>query len=105
AGVAARRGRLTVPVTWVPLHVTAALVGYARVHTGVHYPSDVVAGSLVGAMCGWTVRRAPRPWSTRTRTRTRRGRTGRTATADGGPGATARPARRGPRAGGGVRPT
>jgi membrane-associated phospholipid phosphatase len=45
------------PVTWVPLHVAAALVGYARVHTGVHYPSDVVAGSLVGAMCGWTVRR------------------------------------------------
>jgi membrane-associated phospholipid phosphatase len=46
-----------VPVTWLPLHVTAALVGYARVHTGVHYPSDVVAGALVGAMCGWTVRR------------------------------------------------
>jgi membrane-associated phospholipid phosphatase len=46
-----------VPVTWVPLHVAASLVGYARVHTGVHYPSDVVAGALVGAMCGWTVRR------------------------------------------------
>ena len=46
-----------VPVTWAPLHLTAALVGYARVHTGVHYPSDVVAGSLIGAMCGWTVRR------------------------------------------------
>ena len=45
------------PVTWVPLHVAAAFVGYARVHTGVHYPSDVVAGSLVGAMCGWSVRR------------------------------------------------
>ena len=42
-----------VPVTWVPLHVAASLVAYARVHTGVHYPSDVV----VGAMCGWTVRR------------------------------------------------
>jgi membrane-associated phospholipid phosphatase len=46
-----------VPVTWAPLHLTAALVGYARVHTGVHYTSDVVAGALVGAMCGWTVRR------------------------------------------------
>jgi undecaprenyl-diphosphatase len=46
-----------VPVTWGPLHVAASLVSYARVHTGVHYPSDVVAGALVGAMCGWTVRR------------------------------------------------
>ena len=46
-----------VPVLWVPLHVTAALVGYARVHTGVHYPSDVIVGALVGASCGWTARR------------------------------------------------
>jgi undecaprenyl-diphosphatase len=46
-----------VPVTWVPLHIAASLVAYARVHTGVHYPSDVMAGTLVGALCGWTVRR------------------------------------------------
>jgi membrane-associated phospholipid phosphatase len=46
-----------VPVTWVPLHVAASLVAYARVHTGVHYPSDVVAGALTGAMCGSIVRR------------------------------------------------
>jgi undecaprenyl-diphosphatase len=45
------------PPTWVPLHVTASIVAYARVHTGVHYPSDVVVGALVGAMSGWTVRR------------------------------------------------
>ena len=51
-----------VPVTWVPLHFVASLVAYSRVHTGVHYPSDVLAGSLVGAICGWTVRRlASRP--------------------------------------------
>jgi membrane-associated phospholipid phosphatase len=48
------------PVTWVPLHAAAALVAYSRVHTGVHYPSDVVTGALVGAMCGWTVRRLAR---------------------------------------------
>jgi membrane-associated phospholipid phosphatase len=41
----------------VPLHLAAALVGYARVHTGVHYPSDVAAGAVLGALCGWTVRR------------------------------------------------
>jgi membrane-associated phospholipid phosphatase len=46
-----------VPVLWVPLHVTASVVGYARVHTGVHYPSDVIVGALVGASCGWTTRR------------------------------------------------
>ncbi|MFF5211045.1 phosphatase PAP2 family protein [Streptosporangium sp. NPDC000396] len=47
----------TVPWTWIPLHAAAGAVGCARVHTGVHYPSDVVAGALIGALCGWTVRR------------------------------------------------
>jgi undecaprenyl-diphosphatase len=47
-----------VPVTWLPLHAAASLVAYARIHTGVHYPSDVVIGTVVGALCGWTVRRA-----------------------------------------------
>ena len=28
----------------------AALVAYSRVHTGVHYPGDVLAGALLGAM-------------------------------------------------------
>ena len=28
--------------------VPAALVAYSRVHTGVHYPGDVAAGSLLG---------------------------------------------------------
>ena len=44
------------PVTWVPLHLAASLVACARVHAGVHYPSEV-AGALVGAMCGSIVRR------------------------------------------------
>ena len=26
----------------------ATLVGYSRIHTGVHYPGDVVAGALCG---------------------------------------------------------
>lgn len=38
------------PVAGVPMHALAALVGYSRVHTGVHYPGDVMAGALIGAM-------------------------------------------------------
>jgi membrane-associated phospholipid phosphatase len=36
------------PVAAAPLHVLAALVAYSRVHTGVHYPGDVLAGALLG---------------------------------------------------------
>jgi undecaprenyl-diphosphatase len=31
-----------------PLTALAFLVGYSRVHTGVHYPGDVVVGSICG---------------------------------------------------------
>ena len=37
------------PKLAVPLRALAALVAYSRVHTGVHYPADVVVGSLTGA--------------------------------------------------------
>jgi membrane-associated phospholipid phosphatase len=36
------------PALGVPLHGVAALVAYSRVHTGVHYPIDVVVGAVVG---------------------------------------------------------
>jgi len=38
------------PSAGIPLYALAAVVGYSRVHTGVHYPGDVVAGALLGAM-------------------------------------------------------
>jgi membrane-associated phospholipid phosphatase len=34
-----------------PLTAVAALVGYSRVHAGVHYPLDVI----IGALCGVTL--------------------------------------------------
>jgi undecaprenyl-diphosphatase len=40
------------PVLAVPLRALATAVAYSRVHTGVHYPGDVVVGSLVGATIG-----------------------------------------------------
>jgi membrane-associated phospholipid phosphatase len=38
------------PVASAPLHALAGLVGYSRVHTGVHYPGDVLGGALIGAV-------------------------------------------------------
>jgi undecaprenyl-diphosphatase len=33
----------------VPIRLLASGVAYSRVHTGVHYPGDVVLGSIIGA--------------------------------------------------------
>lgn len=38
------------PVVAVPLHAAAGVVAYSRVHTGVHYPGDVVVGSIMGTV-------------------------------------------------------
>lgn len=40
------------PWTIPPLALIAAAVAYSRVHTGVHYPGDVLIGSLSGVMLG-----------------------------------------------------
>jgi membrane-associated phospholipid phosphatase len=37
------------------LHVLATAVGYSRVHTGVHYPGDVIAGALTGTVISHVV--------------------------------------------------
>ena len=44
-----------VPALGAPLGCAAATVGYSRVHSGVHYPGDVVAGVVVGATIGEVV--------------------------------------------------
>ncbi|KDN84558.1 undaprenyl-diphosphate phosphatase [Kitasatospora cheerisanensis KCTC 2395] len=43
------------PWAAAPLGLLAAAVGYSRVHTGVHYPGDVVAGALLGTVAGSVV--------------------------------------------------
>jgi len=54
---AAGVGRV-LPQAAVPLHAVAAIVGYSRVHTGVHYPGDVVAGAVSGTIVAQLVTHA-----------------------------------------------
>jgi len=42
----------TIPPLALPLRLLAGGVAYSRVHTGVHFPGDVVVGSLIGGAVG-----------------------------------------------------
>ncbi len=39
------------PSIRLPLHVAAVAVAFSRVHTGVHYPTDVAIGAVIGDLC------------------------------------------------------
>jgi len=50
----------TQPALSAPLRAVATLVGYSRVHTGVHYPADVLAGAFIGVSAAELARRLPK---------------------------------------------
>ena len=52
----------TLPRRWMRglAAVLAVCMGLSRLYVGVHYPSDVLAGALVGSLCAWAVWRVYR---------------------------------------------
>jgi membrane-associated phospholipid phosphatase len=57
------------PIAAIPLRSLAAVVAYSRVHTGVHYPGDVIVGALAGVTLAEATTRAlerrSSPWVAR----------------------------------------
>jgi undecaprenyl-diphosphatase len=41
------------PVLAIPVFTWALLVGFSRIYLGVHYPSDILAGLVVGIFCAF----------------------------------------------------
>lgn len=64
--VAAFAGATWIALRWglkpgIPALLLAALVGFSRVYAGLHWPSDIVGGAVLGAACAvgldWVAKR------------------------------------------------
>lgn len=43
--------------TGIVLYIAAALIGFSRLYLGVHFPTDVIGGAIVGVLCAWVIRK------------------------------------------------
>lgn len=57
SAAAARAFAREYPEHGLPAHAAASLVALSQVPRGTHYPTDVVAGSLIGLLAEWAVDR------------------------------------------------
>lgn len=57
----------TLPWRWgrVTAVTAAVLMGLSRLYVGVHYPSDVLAGAIIGSLCAWAAWKAYNLYSNR----------------------------------------
>ncbi|MFZ1081260.1 MAG: phosphatase PAP2 family protein [Candidatus Kryptoniota bacterium] len=43
------------PYVYIPAYAWAAFVGYGRIYMGLHYPSDVLAGAILGSASAFAI--------------------------------------------------
>ncbi len=46
-----------------PAYLWATAVGYSRLQLGVHYPSDVIAGAIIGSACAYGTYQLQKLWT------------------------------------------
>lgn len=66
--------RYALPRRWMRVTgiIMAALMGFSRLYVGVHFPSDVLVGCLVGLFCAWSAWRLCFAWEGRHRLSTQK---------------------------------